>query len=503
MKIIKKDAVVIGAGPAGTAAAEKLHDLGVTDIIVLEKEARTGGILPQCVHDGFGLMILGKNITGPEYAEIFDRRIRKKNIDVRLSVTVMSVTPLTDDIRSCREPLPDNLAAAKHQRTPEYLVRAEGPEGPFAITARTVITASGCHERSRGSMMIPGSRASGIWTAGTAQNLINLKGLMTGRDIVILGSGDIGLIMARRFTLEGAHVICVLEREKTPGGLKRNIRQCLDDYDIPLRCSATVTDIIGSGRISAVKIMEVAADGSLLPGTEETIRCDTLVLSAGLEPENAVLEPVIEEMSKQTAEPEDDASCCGDGIFVCGNALYVHGLADDVTQNGRKAAVQAAKFLSDPADAAVLSSPYTLRNISRTRAENRRDVARRKAAAAADINSMTLTCILCPNSCEISYTDAAEPEFSGYKCPKGLEYAKTELTAPVRTLTSTVTLTGSSEGYISVSVRTSRPIPKSTLVDAMKKLRRFTAEAPVSCGDVLISDFICPGTDLIATASHK
>ena len=260
-----KDVVIIGGGPAGLAAAVELHKQGIRNMIILEREAMLGGILRQCIHDGFGLGRFGESLSGPEYAQAFIDEVNKREIPYETSATVLSLTE-------------------------DRVVTASTRSGLRQYQAKAVVLAMGCKERSRGALGIPGERPAGVFTAGTAQAYMNLYNRMPGKEVVILGSGDIGMIMARRMTLEGAHVQAVFELMPYPSGLPRNIVQCLDDYSIPLYLSHTVTEIHGRDRLTGVTISEVDANRRPIPGTEKEYKCDTLILSVGLIPENKLLE---------------------------------------------------------------------------------------------------------------------------------------------------------------------------------------------------------------------
>ena len=268
------DLIIIGGGPAGLAAAVAAKDNGIDNIMILERDKSLGGILQQCIHNGFGLHTFKEELTGPEYAARFIEQVEERGIEYKLNTMVMDISP-------------------------EKVVTATNREdGILLLQAKAIILAMGCRERSRGALNIPGYRPAGIYSAGTAQHLVNMEGLMPGKEVVILGSGDIGLIMARRMTLEGAKVKVVAELMPYSGGLKRNIVQCLDDFDIPLKLSHTVIDIEGKNRVEAVTIAEVGPDRKPIPGTEERYTCDTLLLSCGLLPENELSKSAGVELSQ-------------------------------------------------------------------------------------------------------------------------------------------------------------------------------------------------------------
>ena len=317
------DLIIIGAGPAGLAAAIAAYDAGVRDLLVLERESRAGGILNQCIHNGFGLQRFGESLTGPEYALRFADEAERRGIEILTDTTVLSL------------------------RRDKTVLITSAALGVSELRARAVILAMGCRERSRGALSIAGSRPAGIYSAGTAQKYVNLMGYLPGRDVVILGSGDIGLIMARRMTLEGAKVHAVCEIMPYSSGLSRNIVQCLDDFSIPLYLSHTITHIEGDGRVRAVTVSRVDENRRPIPGTERRIECDTVLFSVGLIPEN--------ELTKEAQVPLDARTSGAvvyqsreteiDGIFACGNVLQVHDLVDFVSAESETAGNAAARYL--------------------------------------------------------------------------------------------------------------------------------------------------------------
>lgn len=317
------DIVVIGGGPAGMAAAASARENGITSILILERDRELGGILNQCIHNGFGLHTFKEELTGPEYAARFISKVKEAGIDYMLDTMVLDISP-------------DKEVTAMNRE-----------EGLFTVRAGAVILAMGCRERPRGALNIPGYRPAGIYSAGTAQRLVNIEGFLPGREVVILGSGDIGLIMARRMTLEGAKVKVVAELMPYSGGLKRNIVQCLDDFGIPLKLSHTVIDIDGKERVKGVTLARVDENRKPIPGTEEYIPCDTLLLSVGLVPENELTKGMGIDLMRATSGPKVNESMetSSEGVFACGNVLHVHDLVDYVTQESKEAGKAAARYI--------------------------------------------------------------------------------------------------------------------------------------------------------------
>ena len=319
------DLVIIGGGSAGLAAAVSAHEQGIEDILILERDKELGGILNQCIHNGFGLHTFKEELSGPTYAERFIDLVNENRITYRLNSMVI------------------------HLNSDKILEYVNPEEGYVQVKAGSIILAMGCRERTRGAIAVPGYRPSGVWSAGTAQRYLNMEGFMVGKKIFILGSGDIGLIMARRLTLEGAEVMGVAEIMPHSNGLARNIKQCLIDFDIPLFLSHTITRIEGLDRVSAVTIAQVDDKFQPIAGTEKTFDVDTVLFSIGLIPENALSEEAEIEMDPKTRGPKVDESYQTSlpGVFACGNVLHVHDLVDFVSDEGEKAGIAAAKFIKE------------------------------------------------------------------------------------------------------------------------------------------------------------
>ena len=358
------DLVIIGGGPAGLAAALGARKQGIQDILIVERDKELGGILNQCIHNGFGLHTFKEELTGPEYAGRYIEQVKEAGIPYVTDTMVLSIQSRNqyqrnlsldqcEHMKKCSEADQDENSkkyseeGQNEQSKDKIITMVSRTEGLIQIQAKAVILAMGCRERPRGALNIPGYRPAGIYSAGTAQRLVNMEGYLPGREVVILGSGDIGLIMARRMTLEGAHVKVVAELMSYSGGLKRNIVQCLNDYDIPLKLSHTVVDIHGKERVTGVTLAQVDEKGRPIPGTEEEYTCDTLLLSCGLIPENELSRELGVELNPVTNGPFVDESLETNvpGVFACGNVLHVHDLVDFVSEEADRAGACAAGYI--------------------------------------------------------------------------------------------------------------------------------------------------------------
>jgi len=435
------DVLVVGAGPGGLAAAKGAKETGAERVLLVERDSRAGGILNQCIHDGFGIVRYRQQLTGPEYALKAEAEIADAGIELLTGCHVLRI----------------NAQKRAH------VVTVVSADGLKHIETGTVILATGCRERTRGAIAIPGSRPAGVFTAGVTQNLVNVRNVMPGKRVVIFGSGDVGMIMARRLTLEGAHVEAVVEIFPQPAGLSRNVSQCLYDYDIPIFCSHTISNIIGKKRLEAVEISALDQDMQPVSGTERLIECDTLVLSVGLIPENEVAQTAGVTLDGKTNGVITDEHLQTNvrGIFACGNARRIMDLADFVSEQGEMAGRNAVAYL-------------------RGAEMDTWDEARTSSMAKGFPEEGVVTCTLCPTGCQVRFNEETG-EYEGNKCKRGAQFAQQERTAPKRILTTTVKL---ADGRL-LPVRSARPVSKQKLPQLVRQISEITVGPPVKCGETV------------------
>ncbi len=429
--------VIIGGGAAGMAAALGAKKNGMEDILILEYRKELGGVLNQCIHNGFGLHYFNKDMTGPEYSEEFTEKISEEEIPYYLNCTVLEV----------------NKAKVITATTPN--------KGIFKIRAEAIIIATGAREKNLNSLILESSRPLGIYSAGAVQEMINKKGVCPGSKAVIVGSGDIGLIMARRMALNGVDVKAVLEISSKPSGLPRNIQQCLKDFSIPIYTNTTIVKILGNESVEKVVVANVDENLKLMPNTEREIDCDILVSSIGLIPDIDILVDGIVE-----------------GIFLCGNALKIHGLVDNVTLGGLEAGKLSAQYIINGNiknnDSLICCCKDT-------------EVAEKIDLAEGSKDVTIVTCILCPKGCLIHGTlDTAKIKAWGNKCNKGYNFFMEEVKEKKRIFTGSVKL--NDETKIMLPVKSDRPIPQSYLIPLTKELKKYKINLPILMGDIVISN---------------
>jgi NADPH-dependent 2,4-dienoyl-CoA reductase/sulfur reductase-like enzyme/CxxC motif-containing protein len=483
------DIIVIGGGPAGLSSAVSAKRAGAGSVLLIERDHELGGILPQCIHTGFGLDEFKEELTGPEYASRWIHNAQEAGVELLINTMVLSITRDKD-------------------------VTIMGLEtGITTIRAKAIILAMGCREKSRGALGIPGFRPAGIYTAGCAQRLVNIEGLMPGRRVLILGSGDIGLIMARRMTLEGAKVAAVCERMDKPGGLARNVQQCLNDFGIPLILSSTVIEIHGRKRVEAVTIGRVSAENTIIQGSQERIECDTVLLSVGLIPENELSRDIRIEMDPSTGGPlvDEIRQTSLPGIFACGNVLKVYDLVDHVTEDAIATGKAAARWLL-PVDRQLSSAVESSAENKETEStENKEAVSPSSDIPVGEpliFPSREMICTICPKGCRIRAIKNPNETWTleGHTCKRGLQYAQDEVLNPKRTLTTSVLqrVKVKENGKASfvkrlVAVRSSQPVPLSQITQIMDLIRQTVIRKNVTLGDVVLSNIAGTKADIIIT----
>ena len=532
------DIVVIGGGAAGLAAAIKAKEVGVKDVVILDRDEKLGGILPQCIHTGFGLHYFKENLTGPEYISRFIEKAGGMCIECKLGTMVLKIT------RS------------------KKVLAVNKVDGLLTMQAKAIILAMGCREKARGALYIPGTRPAGIYTAGTVQRLMDVEGYMPGKEVVILGSGDVGLIMARRFAMEGANVKAVVEMMPYPGGLNRNVVQCLEDFNIPLLLEHTITFIHGYERLEAVTVSKVDVDGNPIPRTERKIKCDTLILSVGLIPENELSDEVGIALDPATGGPivNEYMETSIPGIFACGNVVAVYDLVDHVSYVGEVAGESAAKHIRNelpPLKSGIVLKPRNnvkyvvpqiisgerpvtiymrpekpMRNVKvnignltfnkhvarpsemvvirLSKEELRRlkkgpelqvDIRGAEAMRKVKKDEREITCVLCPIGCEARVTvkDREIIEIKNLECPRGEEYVRREVEEPIRDFFTTVKVKGAETPVL--PIRATKPIPKRKMPSLALELAKIIVDAPIKAGDIIAKNPLGLEVDIVATGS--
>lgn len=488
------DVAVVGAGPAGLAAACAAAASGAR-VCVFERQQFAGGVLPQCVHDGFGIHLYGSALTGPEYAQRWERHATEQGARMFLGTTVLKISRI-------------EAAGGSEAWRQGYELSVVGAElmGAASVLAHAVVVATGCRERTRGQMLIAGTRPAGVMTAGAAQYLMNVENRLPGTLAVILGSGDVGLIMARRLTLEGAQVRMVLGQRAT--GLLRNQIRCIDDYGIPERFGWGVARIHGRGQLKGVTIAPLLSDGGFDMDRHEYVRCNLLLLACGLIPEREVVEPLFGDRMPAAGDgASDDLS--SEGVFVCGNAHMPYDLVDQVTQEGLRAGERAARFAMDtrrggvapgsvPADGVRRAefAAYAKRLVEKRVSEPKGRLADLEGAMPAACRPVA--CTVCPTGCIMQVDE--EGAVAGNVCSRGAEFALAELSSPTRLFTGTVKVKGAADGRPLVPVRTATEVPRDAMLRIARVCRRITAQAPIEAGQAVRRNVAGTGVDLIATA---
>lgn len=424
----KCDVLVIGGGPGGLAAAFAAKNEGAENVIVLERDSKPGGILNQCIHDGFGLIRYKEALTGPEYAIRIIREAEESGAQILCSRHVNSI---------------------RNDVVNGHYVDAYTKNGIEEYYTKTIVLATGCRERTRGNISIPGSRPAGVYTAGVAQNLVNVRNIMIGKRVVILGSGDIGLIMARRLTLEGAKVLAIAEIMPEPTGLARNVSQCVYEFGIPLYVKTTVSNIIGKHKLEAVELSDLDGEGKVIPGTARRLDCDALVLSVGLIPENEVAQTAgVRLLQNNSVDTDVYLQTSVGGIFSCGNSRRVMDLADYVSEQGEMAGRNAVHQIKG--------------EVMETWDEDKSNCMKKGFPEDG-----TVTCTICPNGCQVRWDEATD-SYDGNKCDRGRKFAFQERTQPMRTVTTTIKVAGKNE---LLPVKSCEMVQKEQVQEYIKSIR--------------------------------
>jgi NADPH-dependent 2,4-dienoyl-CoA reductase/sulfur reductase-like enzyme len=475
-RISNPDLLVVGAGPAGLSAAIAAKQSGVRQVLVVDREKEAGGILNQCIHAGFGLFQFGEALTGPEYADRLLNEALALDVEFCLETFVVSLKP-----------------------TLETEVFSTG-RGHWWIKPKSIVLAMGCRERTRAAVAVPGTRPAGVYSAGTAQRLINVEGYVLGRQAIIVGSGDIGLIMARRLTLEGVKVVAVIEIRDTPSGLPRNVAQCLKAFSIPLYLKHRVASIEGHARVEGVWIEPVAG------GSRQYLNCDHVLFSVGLIPENELsamagatlvgqTNGLVLDSRMQTSVP---------GLFACGNAYHVYDLVDEAAREALRAGKFAARYISNLlADGVTSDLSFKVKKVGLSNVENHsRQVFLEheiengwKSKGSINGKDDWITCVICPKGCRIQVDK--DGQITGYGCERGLEFTRQEIEQPSRMLTGTVAIKGAL--WPRLPCKTLGEIPENKLSDAAAALRQIVANAPIEVGEILCEDLGGTGIPVIAT----